>query len=607
MPGVCKMTGRSLLLSVFLCLCLAGCGRDENAAPAPEAPPSSGGGTSERPAVVKLGESSEPYVPEIGRPGGTLVMSVISSPKSFNPILAKETSTTVVTARILAGLTTIDGITQEVKPDLAESWEIAEDGLSYTFTLREGLRWSDGAPLTTDDVKFTFDLIYDPDIPNSAADVFSIDGEHFKVEALDDRHVKISLPARFAPFLRGMGQSILPRHALEDAWKKGDFNHTWGVNTPPEEIVCNGPYLLNSYRPAERVVLKRNPYYWRRDAAGKPLPYIDQVILVIVKNQDVSLLKFQAGEIDIYGMRGSDFQILRPLVYERDFTIYDAGSSTGSSFVVFNQNPGKTEKGKAFVQPHKLRWFRNVNFRRAVSHAIDRKAIIDTLMYGWGYPQYGPMSVSEGFFYNPETPKYTYDPTRAKTLLAQEGFVDRDGDGRIEDRDGKTVEFNLFTNAENTVRIKIGNNIRKDFENVGIKVNFVPLEFNVLVTKLSAPPYDWDAILLGLTGGPEPHFGQNVWKSSGQLHEWYPLQESPDTPEEAEIDRIFTEGVQELDPDKRKALYDRWQVIAAEQQWMIYTVSPAALTAVRNKFGNLRPTPLGGTLHNLDEIFIKNP
>ena len=602
------MTRTTLLLSVLLCLCLVGCGRNDNPAPVPgDASPVSADETPQRPAVIKLGESSEPYVAEIGKPGGTLVLSTISSPKSFNPIMAKETSTTVVTSRMSAGLTRIDGITQEVKPDLATSWEVGEDGLSYTFTPREGLRWSDGAPVTAHDVKFTFDLIYDPDIPNSAADVFSIDGKRFEVEALDDRRVRIVLPARFAPFLRGMGQSILPKHALEGAWKKGEFNYTWGVNASANEIVCNGPYLLKSYRPGERVALRRNPNYWRKDAEGNPLPYIDQVVFVIVKNEDVSLLKFQAGEIDIYGMRGSDFQILRPLVREKKFTIYDAGPSTGSSFVVFNQNPGKTEKGKPYVEPHKLKWFRNVNFRRAISHAIDRQTIIDALMYSWGYTQYGPMSVSAGFYHNPDIPKYPYDPAKAKALLAKERFVDRDDDGRIEDRDGKPVEFNLFTNAENTVRIKIGNNIRKDLENIGIKVNFLPLEFNVLVTKLSAPPYGWDAILLGLTGGPEPHFGQNVWKSSGQLHEWHPKQKSPATPEEAEVDRIYAEGVQELDPDKRKVLYDRWQVIAAEQQWMIYTVSGAALTAVRNKFGNMRPTPLGGTLHNLDEIFIETP
>ncbi|MFH0965488.1 MAG: ABC transporter substrate-binding protein, partial [Planctomycetota bacterium] len=408
----------------------------------------------------------------------------------------------------------------------------------------------------------------------------------------------------FAPFLRGMSQEIVPRHVLEKSWKDGAFNSTWGVNTPPGKMVGSGPFILVEYRPAERVVLERNPRYWRKDAVGKVLPYLDRVIHVIVQDTNVALLKFRSGEVDLYGMRGVDVQVLAPTRVQENFTIYDAGPSLGSSFLVFNENPGKDEKGRPFVEPRKLKWFRNVLFRRACSHAIDRNAIIETLMNGWGYPQYGPMTVSEGFFYNVDTPKYEYDPAKAKELLQSLGLVDYNGDGILEDPRGKNVEFNLFTNAENDVRIRITNSIRKDLENVGIRVNFLPLEFNALVTKLGSPPYDWEAILLGLTGGPEPHFGQNVWHSSGQLHEWYPQQESPDTPEEAEIDRIFAAAVQELDPAKRKALYDRWQVIAAEQQWMIYTVSPASLTAVRNKFGNLDPRPIGGMLHNLDELYI---
>lgn len=600
------MTRRLLVL--LACLVLAGCARsgDETPpAPAPSAPGDAAAATPGRKAIVKVEDLGTDFKPVIGKPGGRLVMSSISAPKSFNPILVKETSSQIVTGFVFSGLTTTNGITLEVEPNLAESWEIAEDGLSYTFQLREGLRWSDGRPLTAADVKFTFDVIYDPEIPNSSADVFSIDGKPFKVEALDERHVRFTLPARFAPFLRGMSQDIIPKHVLEDVWKAGEFNSTWGVNTPPEKLVGSGPYVLEKYRPGERVVLKRNPLYWKKDAAGNQLPYIETIVTMIVKNQDVALLKFQAGELDQYGMRGSDLKILAPEALQENFTIYNAGPALGSSFLVFNQNPGKTDDRTPFVKPYKLKWFRNVVFRRAVSHAIERKAIINTIMNGQGYPQYGPMSVSAGYFYDPDIPRYKYDPKKARELLVAQGF--KYVDDELHDDAGRRVAFTLFTNAENTVRVKIANSIRKDLEDVGMRVDFQALEFNLLVSKLQSPPFAWESILLGLTGGVEPHFGQNVWRSTGQLHEWYPQQVTPDTPEEAEVDRIFAEAVQILNRKKRKELYDRWQVIAAEQQWMIYTISPASLSAVRNKFGNLHPTVVGGTFHNLDEIFIKTP
>ncbi|MFH0964652.1 MAG: ABC transporter substrate-binding protein, partial [Planctomycetota bacterium] len=228
------MSRIACLLSVVVLAVLTGCGRGE---------PLTGGrpSASQPPAVVKV-DNSAPYTPKIGEPGGTLVLSSISSPKSFNPILQKEASSSVVTGFIFSGLTRTNGATLLPEPDLAESWRVSEDGLVYTFTLRDGLRWSDGQPLTADDVKFTFDLIYDPDIPNSASDVFSIGGKHFQVEALDDRRVRFTLPTPFAPFLRGMSQEIVPRHVLEKSWKDGAFNSTWGVNTPPGKMVGSGPF-----------------------------------------------------------------------------------------------------------------------------------------------------------------------------------------------------------------------------------------------------------------------------------------------------------------------------------------------------------------------------
>jgi len=541
-----------------------------------------------------------------GRYKGRLILSATSDPKSFNPIVAKETSTTAITGLIFEGLTETNGVTLEVEPNLAHRWEVSDDGKVWTFYLREDLYWSDGKLFTSDDVVFTFNqLIYNPDIPTSARDIFTIEGKIFKVTKIDKFTVRFSLPCQFAPFLRSMSQEILPKHVLEEIVREGKFNYHWGLDTKPEDIIGTGPFKLESYLPGERIILTRNPNYWKRDKEGNRLPYLDKIIYVIVQNQDVALLKFQEGELDYIGLRGQDYPVLKPKEKEGDFTIYNTGPAFGTNFLVFNQNKTKNPTtGKFYVNPVKLKWFTDLNFRKAVVHAIDKQSIIDIVMNGLGFVQDSSMSPSSGFFYNPDVRKYEYNINKAKAILKEIGIYDHNSDGVAEDSQGNRIEFNLFTNADNTQRVRIANIIRKDMERLGFKVNFVPLAFNQLVSKLDST-YDWDAIIIGLTGGIEPHFGNNVWQSSGHLHMWYPRQRNPQTQWEAQIDKIFNEAAQELQEEKRKALYDRWQEIVAQELPLIYTVLPANIFAVRNKFGNLHPTSYGGAFHNLEEIYIK--
>ncbi len=536
--------------------------------------------------------------------GGQAVISVSSDPKTFNEIVASETSSSAVTSILFEGLTTTDPFSLKVIPNLAQSWEVSPDGLRWVFHLRRDVRFFDGVPLTADDVVFTFnDLIYNPEIPSSSKDVFSIDGKTFKVEKIDQWTVSFTLPVKFAPFLRGMSQGILPKHRLAESVKAGKFPFTWGINTPAREIVGTGPFLLDKYHPGERLVFKRNPYYWKKGANGNHLPYLDKLVFLVIADPDARLLKFIDGELDFIPLRGADFPLLKPLEVKRKFKIYDVGADDGSNFIAFNQNPETNPKtNKPFVDPLKLRWFTNVNFRRAIAHAIDKKKIIEILSNGFGYPQHGPMSPSSGFFYNPNVPHYEFSLETARKILLKEGFIDHDGDGIVEDAMGHKVEFNLSTN--DGLRTQMAGMIAADLIRIGIKVNVQTLEFNTLVSKLMAS-FDWDGIILGLTGGIEPHFGKNVWHSSGQLHLWNPKQSKPATDWEQRLDGIFSLGVQELDEEKRKVLYDEYQVIAAEQLPVIYTVLGANVFAVRQKFGNLKPSPHGGAFHNLEEIYIQ--
>ncbi len=540
------------------------------------------------------------------RYGGTLVLAVTSDPKSFNPILAKETSTTAMTGHMFEGLTTMDPFTLKVIPNLAESWGADKDGLVWTFHLRHGLHWSDGEPFTAGDVAFTFnDLIFNDDVPNSARDIFTIEGKPVRVEVVDDTTVRFILPGRFAPFLRSLGQEILPRHVLAQAVHDKKFAFTWGIDARPADIIGTGPYMLVDYQPGRRVVFRANPYYWKTAPGGGRLPYIAKIEYTIVPGMDVELLKFLEGSIDAYTMRGMDYPLLKPREAAKGFTVYDLGPDLGTSFITFNQNPGQDPvSGRPYVLPYKRAWFTDIRFRRAVAHAVDKKRIIEIVKNGLGYPQISPESPAAGFFYCGDVMTYTYDLDAARALLGEMGFADKDGDGILEDGAGRKLEFNMYTNADNTERADIAAIIRSDLERAGMKVNLQLVEFNTLVAKLTST-CDWDAVVLGLTGGVDPHFGQNVWRSSGQLHMWDPRQKTPATAWEKRVDDIFTAAVQEFDEDKRKVLYDEYQKIVAEELPVIYTALGARLTAVRDRFGNLKPSPFGGVFHNLEEIYIK--
>lgn len=579
---------------------LAGCGGSNNNAPAGD--------------VVKYGAATkESYQPKVGRYGGKYVLcSFGEGLKSFNPITAGETSTTDYTQRIFEPLAKEDPWTREVKPWLAESWEHSDDYLVWTFKLRKDVKFNNGTPLTADDVVFTFQLIYDPSITCSSRDLMMVDGKPWQVEKVDDYTVRFTLPGPYSIFLNRVASldlGIISKSVCEPPHKAGTFNSFMGAEATSDQVVGTGPFMLDRYVPGQRLTLKKNPHYWRKDAAGNRLPYLDAMVIMWVQNVDGMMMKFKAGETDSYGLRGTDYPILKPLEKQGNYKIYELGPLFGSEFICFNQNTGASPEGKPYVEPHKLKWFRDTRFRQAVSHAIDRDGLIKTVHNGLAFPQFGPESPSVGFFYNANLKPYDYDLEKSRALLADMGLKDRNGDGILDDEEGHPVQFVLVTNSGNNIREQTAEIARKDMEKLGIKVDLKYIEFNTLISKLDET-YDWEAIVMGLTGGPEPHDGANVWQSSGRTHMWFPKQKEPSTEWEKRIDQIFDAGIKEMDPHKRKALYDEWQVIANEQQPFIWTTAAMGMSAMRDKFENVYPTPIAGswrqaTTWNIEEIFIK--
>jgi peptide/nickel transport system substrate-binding protein len=534
---------------------------------------------------------------EPGRFGGAFLDAQVSDPRTFNPILAQETSSSGAIGGLFDGLVEDNGETTEVEPALAESWTTSKDGRTWTFVLRKGLQWSDGAPMTADDVVFTFKVIYDKKIPNSLQDVLTVAGKPIAVTKVNDQTVQFRTAEPFGPFLRSIGVGILPRHKLEAAYTAGTFNQTWGVNTPPQELVGTGAYVMNEYKPAQRIMYTRNRHYWKADLQGHRLPYIERIALTVVPNQEANRLLFQQGQTDSYGIRPREYAEFKRGEKAGRYTVYDGGPSFGTEFLTFNQNP------RGGLPEYKLKWFQNQKFRQGVAYAVDRQAIADQVYAGHAIPQYGPESPTDKFFFNPNVMQYPYNLDKAAAVLLEAGFK-KGADGVLRDAAGHPVEFVISTNADNQDRVAIANIIRQDLEKLGMKVTPAPEAFNTLVNKL-VESFKWEALVIGLTGGIEPHNGQNVWKSSGSLHMWNPKEPSPATPWEAEIDQLFTLAATTVDQNRRKEYYYKYQAIVAEQAPVIYTTIANRFSAVRNKFGNIKYTAFGGAFWNFPVIYIK--
>ena len=551
-----------------------------------------------------------------------IVVSVGSDPKTFNYMLSQESPN--VFGLTFKGLTSLNGA-GEVVPELAESWQFSDDKQRVVFTLREGLKWSDGQPLTTDDVIFTYeDLVFNKQIPSDKKDYLKIgvSGAFPKLRKIDDRRVEFLLPEPFAPFLRTTAAptdavAILPKHILYESVKSKDANgkprfmSTWGTDTDPAKIIVNGPYRIASYTPSQRVIFERNPYYWRKDAQGNPQPYIQRYIWRIVENPDTSLIQFRSGGLDIVGASATSFSLLKREEKRGKFTIYNGGPAFGTSFIAFNLNKG-SRNGHPLVDSIKSRWFNTVAFRQAVAYSIDRQRMINNLLRGLGEPQNSPIDVQSPYYLSPKQglKVYDYNPQRAKELLLGAGFKYNDKNELL-DADGHRVRFTLLASAGSRTGDAIGSQIKQDLSKIGIQVDFSPLAFSVLGEKISNS-MDWECYFGGLTGGVDPNQGANVWLPEGNFHSFNqapgpgqaPLVGREVSDWEREIGNLYIKGAQEFDETKRKAIYAETQRISQEYLPYIYLINPLAMGAVRDRIQGVKFSALEGAFWNIYELKV---
>ena len=517
--------------------------------------------------------------------GGELIASIRAEPPTYNRYVDLSAPGETLSLLIHAPLVHVNRSTDTLEPWLAESWTESADHLTYTIKLRPGIAFSDGVPLTSADVLFSYRVLYDPKVNSVLAGDTLIDGKPLQVDAPDAATIVLRLPAPFAPGLRLIdGIPILPRHKLEPALAAGTFPDAWSARTPLAEIVGLGPFVLAEHVPGQRLVFTRNPHYWRKDAAGIGLPYLDK-LTVVVGNQTTEALRMQAGEIDLMtnaDIRAEDYAAFKRVADQGRLRLIDAGVGLDPNLLWFNLS------GVHGDDP-RTGWLRQKAFRQAVSCAVDRQAIVNTVYLGAAMPIFGPVTPANRTWYADVRPACEHDLTKARELFRSVGLADRNGDGMLDDAGGKTARFSVLAQAD-SVRGRVGAVLQEQLRQAGLTVDLVLLDQGALFQRYANGNYD--SIYHGIqASATDPALNYGFWLSSGNFHFWNPGQKTPATDWEQQIDALMHRVGTTPDLAARQKLFSEVQRIFVDELPAIYFVTPKVTLAVSTRVANPQPAP----------------
>ncbi|MBA2341581.1 MAG: hypothetical protein H0V88_14435, partial [Pyrinomonadaceae bacterium] len=295
-----------------------------------------------------------------GKRGGSIRYRLAAPPKTFNYLMAADEPSLLVSFYLLGGrLVEFNHDEQRYAPSLAESWQLGDDGRTLDLALRDGLKFSDGQALTAEDVAFTFRALYDERTASPLfRDAMLIGGKPIEVAVKDARHLRLTFPEFVAaPENYLSNAAVLPRHKLEESFNNGTLREAYSLASEPQMIVTSGAFIVESVQPGERAVLKRNPNYWKRDATGTQLPYLDSLTVEAVSDANNAITRLQQGSLDILDrLRPTDYATLRSA--SGDMRAVDNGAGLRTDHLWFNLNPGAS--GKPYVEPNKAAWFGDV-------------------------------------------------------------------------------------------------------------------------------------------------------------------------------------------------------------------------------------------------------
>ncbi len=489
-----------------------------------------------------------------------LHLTLHDEPKTLDPWLAADESADAIAYLTEGVLIRVNRFTQQMEPELAASWKTAPDGTRIVFQLRQGVKFPDGSAFTSADVVASFERMLDPALHSPVADTFKTDHGSVKVRAQGPYTVIAEFPA--------------PTASIERLFDQVAIVSAKAVQRPAPGL---GPFVIDERRPGVSIRLKRNPAYWKRDATA--LPRVDSIRFDIEQNRDLEFLRFRRGEIDMIEKLSPE--LFDRLASEAPGTGIDAGPTLDSEFLWFN------ESSRGPISDSKREWFRSAAFRRAVSLAINRADLCRIVYRGHASPAAGPESPANKLWFNSALTPDPFDPAAAMKLLTADGFhLDR---GTLRDRHGNAVEFSIITNAGSKTREQMATLIQQDLAKIGIKIAIVTLDFPSLIERITRN-MNYEATLLGLTNvDADPSELMNVMLSSASNHPWNPSQKSPETPWEAEIDRLMLAQAATADYHARKKSFDRVQEIMHEQEPIVYLLHPNALTAISPRVSGAKP------------------
>jgi len=545
----------------------------------------------------------------VGKQGGSLVYRVQAPVKTLNYLMADDEPSILTTLFLINGrLIELDHQSQTHIPALAESWTTAADGRTVDVVLRDGLKFSDGHSLTTDDVDFTMKAIYDERTKSPIfRDAMMVNGKMIETRPIDARRIQFVFPERVGSvenYLENL--VVLPKHVLGDAFTQGKLAESLKIDSDPKSVVTSGPFIVDSVQTGERITLKRNPNYWKKDSAGTQLPYLDTLVLEIVGDPNNALAQLQQGTIGVADrIRTSDFATLKS--NEGTVKPHDAGPGLNTDHIWFNLNPAK-KNGQSLEGTPKYKWFSDKRFRIALAHAIDRKTIAGTTLQGLATPVYGFVPAGNRAWLDQDLPKMDYDLEKARALLAEAGFAQKmNGDKpELYDKDGNRVEFTLIVQAENEPRKLTAAVVQQDLERLGIAMQIAAIDTQSVSDRWTNT-FDYDAILFGLTGsGLDPSSFGGFLMSNAAVHQWHPKQAKPATEWEAKVDELFGQQAQATDPAERKRIFNQIQSIVAEEMPVIPITSRHIVSAANQNVGNFSPSGiLPFSLWNVDRLFIR--
>jgi peptide/nickel transport system substrate-binding protein len=453
-----------------------------------------------------------PEISVAGKTGGTLNMGIDFDAVTFDPAQTQNNMELWVEMEVFSRLVRVNNVGTDIEGDLAESWDVSDDGSVYTFHLRPDAKFSDGSPVTADDVVFS--------VKRAAAEdslVFWTFEAMKDIEAVDPQTVKITLNGPAAPFANDIalwGASIVKKDSAEAGTADGGLS-----------LIGSGPFILDSWQKGEQIVLKKNPYYWEKDSAGNQLPYLDQVNLILLTDDNTRMLKLQAGEIDT--ALNVPYNQIEPLSQDPNLII-SATPLYGVTSVALNQ-----------AKPE----FADVKVRQAMNYAIDREAMVQVALFGYGRVACSPIMLS--WFY---TDKYCYsfDLEKAKQLMAESSAPDG-------------FSASLMIAAGNTVDNQLAVMMKDMLAQINIDVTIEPIDSSTQWERRTKKDYDM-TMGSGTSDNLDPNSNMLFCcVSDGGADSSYTGWKDP------EVDAIFRKTQTEMDFAKRNEYYDEFQKLMAER------------------------------------------